>query len=136
MYQTATEALESVYPHKQRIRLWYGKEGKVWTEEHDVIGYVSKSTGTKPIFILVYNARSMGGSSILIDRIVKIAATSGRVLYQSPNFKLPEYKLVVPSDLLDYAANVLVDGELYVRFRSVKAAESWIGFMKGEHFSK
>lgn len=72
-----------------RIRLVYGDvaTGKSWGEEHDVEGYVGRSTGDQPIPILLHNSRSSGGGAILDHCIVRILKTDGRVLYQHPTYQ-------------------------------------------------
>jgi hypothetical protein len=57
-----------------RLRLHYGDRltGEDWMDTNDVTGYISRSTGDKPIPILCANARSTGGSPILTECIVRI----------------------------------------------------------------
>lgn len=73
--------LERLYNSGQRVILHYGdtETGRDYDEVHDIEGYVRKSTGTKPIYILVNNHRAFGGGAILVDSIVKIETSRGRV---------------------------------------------------------
>ena len=64
--------LEHYRSNKQRIRVFYGSEGRCWNEEHDTMGTVGRSTGTCKIPLLIKSSRSYGGGSILDDRIVRI----------------------------------------------------------------
>lgn len=76
-----------------RIRLCYGdsKTGRDWQEIHDIEGYVGRTTGEVKIPILVYNKRSLGGSAILTDCIVRITLTGKHptVLWQHPLYHIP-----------------------------------------------
>jgi hypothetical protein len=83
--------LERVRESRTRIRIHYGDiaTGRDWMEENDVTGYVGRSTGTSKIPILVHNARSHGGGSILDHCIVKIVGTKGAILYQAENYQRP-----------------------------------------------
>lgn len=70
-----------------RIVVEYGDAatGRAWGDSES--GYVSRSTGTTPIPILVHNARSMGGGGLLDHCIVRMRyARGGRVLYAHPNY--------------------------------------------------
>ena len=65
--------------------------GQSWGEVNDVAGYIGKSTGKRPIPLLIHSKRSMGGGAILDDSIVKISmAKGGRVLWQHPNYQPPK----------------------------------------------
>lgn len=73
----------------RRLRLVYGdtKTGKSWEEQFDVAGYVGRSTGPRPIPILVNNSRSMGGGGILDHCIIGIRYANrkdGGWLYRHP----------------------------------------------------
>lgn len=80
------EVLERARANRTRITLDYGDvvTGKSWEECYDITGYVGRSTGSIKIPILVFNTRSMGGGSILDNRIIKITESKygGRVLYK------------------------------------------------------
>jgi len=73
-----------------RIRLHYGdvKTGRDYMDRYDVTGTIGRSAGTCKIPILLSNARSMGGGSVLAHCIVKITETKKplRVLYQHPDY--------------------------------------------------
>ena len=114
--------------HKNRVRFWYGKDGKSWNEENDIIGYIGRTTG-KHFPILVHNSRSLGGGIILTDRVVKMQdVKTGRVLYQHPMF----------SQSVFTANNneVLQDGSVYARCNNEKQAQRLSDFMNGKRHSK
>jgi hypothetical protein len=124
--------LENAYNSDQRLRLFYGENGKVWDEEFDVIGYVGRSTGAKKVPLLVYNRSSLGGGVILTNNIVGIYDTKTRKeLYWDSDFKRPRYEATA-------AANVynINDDRLYARCDSVEQAERLAAFMSGKRFSK
>jgi hypothetical protein len=85
------EVMERARKNRTRIKLSYGdiNTGKDWNEEFDVTGYIGLSKGYEARFpILVHNARSMGGGSILDHCIVKIKESKGKiVLFQAANYQ-------------------------------------------------
>ncbi len=84
----------SMFMHSgTRLRLCLGDAvtGRDWEEEHDVEGYIGRSTGSIKVPILLANARSHGGGEILTTNIVKIQYANkkqGGVLYQHPNYHI------------------------------------------------
>ncbi len=67
------------------------KTGQSWGEDLDISGYVGKSTGKRPIPLLIHNSRSTGGGALLENCIVKISmAKGGQVLWQHPNYQPPK----------------------------------------------
>lgn len=122
--------------HKNRVRLWYGKNGKSWNEENDICGYIGRTTG-KHFPILVNNSRSYGGGIILTDCIVKMIDTkTGRTLYKHPNFKQSEFIAKNECDIPEYKATVFCDGAIYSRHKTFKQAERLADFMNGKRNNK
>lgn len=137
--QEVQDIIEQYRKNGLRLRFWLGdiKTGRAWLEEYDVVGSISRSTGTMKVPLLIPNSKSIGGGAILTNCIVKIMGVeSKRVLYQHRDFHLPKLELVTPSDHPDFAATVLAGGHLQARFKKVSSAERWIAFMKGERMSK
>jgi len=68
------DKLLALKDRKERIVLDYGdtQTGESWNEEHDTTEYIGKTTGTKPMLILVFNKRSLGGGLILTHSILTI----------------------------------------------------------------
>ena len=124
--------LENARASKARIRVFYGdpETGRDWLQEWDTLGRVSSTMGPIRSPILVCNSRSTGGGIILSACIVKITIDKV-VQYIHPKYHLPEFT-VEPSDLEDYAYNVLADGKIHARFKKREQAENWIKFMRGE----
>ena len=122
---------------KTRLRLFLGqtKTGVAWPEEFDVIGYIGNTTGNKsPIFL--YNVRSDGGMVILCEHIVAIFDVKSKTaLYKHPTFSVGEWKRRA-SLMEGYFEDVLHNGEVHARFKKNGQAHRYIGFMKGERFSK
>lgn len=85
------QQLDAHPSNRARLRFHYGdvKTGQAWGDVET--GRVGRSTGTRPIPLVVHNARSMGGGA-LSGSIVKIdAARKNRggtrdVLFQHPDF--------------------------------------------------
>lgn len=120
-----------------RVRIWYGHEnGKSWNEENDITGYIGRSTGIEKIPLLINNSRSMGGCAILCNAIVKIVETgTNRILYQHPEFSQSVFT-ISNGDIDKYPANVLCDGSIYARCKTVKSAQRLADFMNGKRHNK
>lgn len=122
-----------------RIRIWYGdtKTGKATLDEHDVTGYVSRTTGTHRAPLLVNSKRSMGGLIISSNRIVRIdSISSGRTLYKHEKFHVEKLE-VVPSNFEGYAAEVItaLGKSCLARFKSLARANNWVAFMNGDRYA-
>lgn len=121
------EVLERCRKNRTRIKVNLGniETGKSWNEEHYTIGYVSTSKGHAARFpILVHNASSMGGGSLMSDNILKISESKGgRVLYQVANFQPSVIEVKDGSNLSEYSHEVWVNGQLYGRCKSLRNAE-------------
>lgn len=55
-----------------------GVAGTPWERES---GYIGRSTGPRPIFLLVPNVRSLGGRGISMDAVLEIRSTSGGTVF-------------------------------------------------------
>ncbi len=125
------DILERSRTQNIRIRLFYGDKetGRCWNDEWGMTGYIGKSTGNIKIPLLIPNSRSMGGTGILDNCIIKIRESKGKtVLYQAANFIQSKFE-IIPSDLNDYTHAVKIDGTLNARFKSLKQAEAYINKM-------
>jgi len=71
--------------NRTRITLDYGdtETKQSWNEQFDITGYIGKTTGTKPMLILVYNNRSSGGGLISTNKILTIKESKGKKLIYS-----------------------------------------------------
>lgn len=124
----------------KRVRIFYGhKNGLDWLEENHVTGRVSSSMGPMKIFIMLSTKHSSGGPGILTGSIVKIIAEGGYgvtgVVYQHPNYHLPEIKYGLSwSPSLPVA--IYVDGKEHAAFKTQKAAERWLAFILGRRMTK
>ena len=79
------QILDRFHHNKQRIAIYYGETttGKEWGDVET--GRIGKTTGSIKVPISVHNSRSLGGSAILTNCIVKITTTTKdkTVLYKS-----------------------------------------------------
>jgi len=120
------EVLERARVSRLRIKLHYGDilTGKDWNEENDTTGYIGLSKGYEARFpILVHNARSMGGGSILETSILKIQEAKGkRVLYQAANFQQSVFEIKESAEI-GYTHSLYINGELYSNHKSLKSAQ-------------
>lgn len=127
--------LETSRERKQRIRIFYGKDGKAWNEEFDIIGHVGRSTGAIKIPLLIHNSRSMGGGAILDDRIVRIDTKGSNdkivTVYLADNVKFDHF---ISTDI-GTVYNESRD-ELYARCKNANAGNHLAAFMNGKRWSK
>lgn len=125
--QEVINALETARNNRLRIRIYYGdvKTGICWNEEHDIFGYVGRSSGEIKIPLLVSNSRSYGGCALLDHCILKIRESKGRrVLYQAANFQPPIVQIFeAVENMGEYTHELFINGELYSRHKSLKSAE-------------
>lgn len=137
--QRVKDVINFQYESQARLRIWYGdkRTGKAWLEEYEVIGHIGRSTGTQPIPLLVHNARSMGGGSILTSCIVRIVAiSSGKELYRHDTYNNPAARAVIVPTTGQFLEAVTIDGEIHALFEKAGQAQKWIDFMTGKRFSK
>lgn len=133
------DVLESARHSKQRLRLHYGDQetGRDWLEEHDVVGYIGRSTGPIKVPLMIHNRRSLGGPALLDRCIIKIRSTGkhGGVLYQHPNYHTETFtfescRLALPDGRVLTCA-VLVNGQEHARFETEAMARRWVARMTG-----
>lgn len=129
-------ALSTAYSNRKsiRVRLWYGdvQTGRSWNDEHDVMGYVSTSTGSTAIFILVHNRNSIGGGSVLDNCIVRIdSITDRKTLYRHANFHTG---LQQQSNAIYNVKSGVPD--LHAIFGDAPSATRFMDFMEGNRYSK
>ncbi len=130
------KVLESVRNSNARVRIWYGnpETGVYWLEVSDVTGYVSRSTGTKPVYILVHNSRSFGGGAILVDSIVRIdEIATHRTRYKSPIFKTMDFDIVATGEA-EYPYRVATEGSHIFAAKSFSEAKHFIQFQNGARY--
>lgn len=129
------EVLIRAYLTKQRVRLFYGDviSGRCWLEEHDVLGYIQRSTGPKHIPILVYNSRSTGGGAVLDHCIVRIQFGL-KEEYSHPNFHIGRIFINTAADCELW--EVLINGSLHSRHRTYDGAVKYTQFLTGERLTK
>jgi len=74
---------------KTRIVVDFGdiKTNVSWNEVYDISGYIGKSTGLKPILLLVHNKRSFGGGELSTNKIISIKTSRGKHIQEHLNSK-------------------------------------------------
>lgn len=125
--QALVDAIERARKNNQRVRVYRGdiETGKCWNEEWDITGYIGLSKGSKAYFpLLVNNARSMGGGSLMENCIIKIKESKGgHVLYQAPNFQQPIIEIKEGSKVQGYAYELYINVELHANLKTLQEAE-------------
>ena len=116
---------------RPRLRFFFGSEGRCWNEENDVLGMVGRSTGTQKIPLLVYNARSLGGGSILTDRIIRIDDAPGHTIYEKPGYRFDTFVSIG----IGFVYNETRE-KLYARCKSEDAGRRLAAFMNGKRWAK
>ena len=118
--------LDELRQNRNTVKIHLGDTatGRDWNEEHDTIGHVGRSTGDIKIPLLV-NTRSYGGPGLLDHCIVKIRTIGKhpRTLYQVDNYQAPAIEITDNSDLPEYSNNLLIDGQIYSRHKTRRAAQ-------------
>lgn len=98
--------------------------GRQWVEEHDIFGYIGRSTGTNKVPLLIPKATSIGGGHILDHCIIKIRESKGKmVLYQHPKFTPLVIEIREGSTLPGYTCETWVNGECYGRHKTLAEAQ-------------
>ena len=129
-------AIVHAHSNLLRVRIHLGNKetGKLWLEEHDIIGRIGRSTGSQEIPLLIPRANSHGGGALLDHCILGIQCVEGRAwLYKAPNMVLPELyiiKATANAEGLPFA--VYREKEVQARFKTEQKAKNYIAFMRGE----
>jgi hypothetical protein len=139
------ESLMWAYEHEYRVRLFYGdvQTGKSWMDENDMMGRVGKSTGIKPIPLLVVHAADWGGGSIPDHCIIRLDRQmddgSWTTEYQHPRFHIPAFILCPITERLPeapdltYEAVDVAENKSIARFPDMAEAVHWAGYILGVH---
>lgn len=88
--ENVVNVLECCRMNNVRIILDYGNvsTGQSWGERYDICGTIGRSMGVIKIPLLIKTKRSIGGSGILDQCIIRILSSQGKkVLYSHPNYK-------------------------------------------------
>ena len=116
--------LSDLIKNRKTVKVFWGDTvtGKCWNDEHDTIGTIGRSTGTRKIPLIV-NTRSYGGPALLDYCLLKIREIkTGRVLYQASNWN-PSKIEIVPSNVPGYSHSVVIDGTLYSNHKTERSAK-------------
>lgn len=126
------EVIKAIYiaqMNRDKVKIYWGdtETGIPWAEEHDTIGKIGKSTGTKPIALLV-PANSYGGQYISGKNILAIVTYPDRkyTLYKHPSFRKPIVEIKEnddPATMITYPFITLYNGELHGRHQSKLSAQ-------------
>lgn len=104
-----------------RVKITWGDPvtGQAQFDEHHTEGYIGRSTGHKPILLLLHNSRSLGGDPVSAHNIVSIVTVKGnRTLYRHPNFKGPDLRL-------QNGLHVYLGDKHYASFGNEEKASKW-----------
>ena len=124
--------LESCRTHERAIRLILGdiRTGEPWLEEHDVVGWIGRSTGSLKVPLLI-EAGECGGTAILCACILAIIDWgSGDFLYRHAAYQAADLS-IRPSDDAERPWDVLRSNEVVASFRDIGKAGAYLAFMRG-----
>ncbi len=136
-------AIEAAMKKPKRVRIFNGDDetGRDWLEENDVSGFVGRSMGVRPCALLV-PAGSNGGLPIDGTNIVRLLV-DGQEVYRHPKYVTPKIRIenegAYPEcPIAAHVEGVEVHGLVnpFARFKTVKQAERWAAFMRGERMAK
>ena len=127
------DALERARLTGTRVRVFYGdtETGQAWLEESDVSGRIGRSTGTKPIPLIISRRNCFGGPAVLDRCIVAIKSTSGW-LYRNPQFSVGTFTIHCDETPVRVSHN----GKTWARFSNLAKAKRRVAFMHGERLGK
>jgi hypothetical protein len=124
------EVLERARQSEQRYSFKYGdmETGEGWNEEHETQGRIGLSKGTFAYFpLIVHNDRSLGGGTLMTDRILKIVCIKDKyIMYQHPKYKPPTVEIRENQEkekYPEYSHVTYINGELEARHRSLRSAQ-------------
>lgn len=139
-------ALIELYTSGKRVRIYFGhtSNGTAFLEEHDIIGRIGRSTGPKPVMLLI-EGRKTGGAAILDYCVVAIQdANTRQFIYKHHKFNVPALvcRPIQPENsCLGFTHEVVKphsdngettpEPELIARFHTEKKARAYIDFMYG-----
>lgn len=135
----ALDTLRRVYEadngryNRTRVRIWYGdlETGRSWHDENYVTGYLGRSTGSQPVFLLLARRTSSGGPPILESCIVRIDV-DGETRFAHPTFWGGYWTVGRTLDARvsrDFPWEVRVDNAPHARFKTEKKAARFFDFM-------
>jgi len=106
------KTIDRLIQSRTRVRIYFGdtETGKVWNDEHDIAGYIGRSTGTIKIPLLVHNARAYGGGALLDHCILKIVRSDNKNVcyYKNPNIQERTFE-IKPSQQPGYNFSLIID---------------------------
>ena len=127
--------LETSRERRQRIRIFYGKDGKCWNDEFRTIGHVSRSMGPIKIPILIKSSVSTGGGAILDHRIVRIdtKGSNGKIgtVYQNTSIRFDRFACDSVGTVYNETTN-----KPYAHCKDTGAGKRLAAYMNGERWSK
>jgi hypothetical protein len=128
--------LETYRQSGRLLRVFLGdvRTGRDWMCEHDVVGIVGRSTGSKKIPLLVVPGEN-GGGGLLTDCIVRLMDADGTEVYRHPLYKAPTLRMDVETDAdmraRGYRWAVSHKGEVLARFADAFDASEFVEFITG-----
>lgn len=115
------------------LRLFYGDNvsGRDWLDEYGIYGRIGRSTGILKIPLMLSDGEC-GGPGICDSAIVRIIRVRDRKeLYRHPAYQ-PHDIRVVDSDLPEYSASAVINGDVVAHFPDHVTAYHWAAFMTGK----
>lgn len=119
--------VDFMYQTGKRYKIYSGctETGRVFAEEYDTVGTVSKTTGELKIPILITRKGNHGGAAISTGSILAVKEVGSKhfmfknKLFIQPTVEIKETKSV----LSEYKYETIFNGDLYSRHRTLRSAQ-------------
>ncbi len=129
----AARVLERCRREGTRIRLIQGDPttGRVWLDEHDVVGTIGRSTGTLKVPLLIEPGEHGGGAILTACLLGNVDWESGKFLFRHPAYRTPDLA-IRRGDTADLPWEVHDADGVVARFPEIGKAGAYVAFICGE----
>jgi len=116
---------------KVRLVLGDTSTGRVWLEEHDVVGKIGRSMGPLRVPLLIEPGADGGGAILTACLLAIVAWDGGTFLYRHPAWRAPDLSIRRGEDP-KLTSEVLEHDGVVACFPDIGKAGAYVAFMRGE----